>query len=358
MRIAIPTEIKPKEGRVGLIPHAVADLVHHGHEVYIQSDAGLLSGFSDADFQAAGAIICDTAEETYASGEMIIKVKEPIAGDLALLREDHLLFCYLHLAPCPALTRSLLDIGLTAVAFETVEERGGLPLLRPMSQIAGRVAIDAGSHYLHQSMGGRGVLLGGVPGTDRGHVVIIGGGVAGYSAAMTAAGMGALVTVFDKRQEALAMAASLGDNVTARYAYREAIAEALTDADLVVGAVLIPGAKAPHVVDREMVQNMVNKSVIVDISIDQGGCIETMKPTNYLDPVFEAEGVLHMGVTNMPGAVPRTSSQALSGAILPYALKLAAGELAIEPALQKGINVRAGDIIHPALQEVFSAGVS
>ncbi|MCG8314681.1 MAG: alanine dehydrogenase, partial [Pseudomonadales bacterium] len=307
----------------------------------------------DEDFQVAGATICATAEETFASGEMIIKVKEPIEGDLALLRSDHLLFCYLHLAPSPELTKSLLDIGLTAVAFETVEEQGGLPLLRPMSQIAGRVAIDAGSHYLHQSMGGRGVLLGGVPGTDRGHVVVIGAGVAGYSAAMTAAGMGALVTVFDKRQEALAMAASLGENVTARYAYREAIAESLSAADLVVGAVLIPGAKAPHVVNRAMVRNMVDKSVIVDISIDQGGCIETMRPTNYLDPVFEEEGVLHMGVTNMPGAVPRTSSQALSGAILPFALKLADGQLEADPALLKGVNVKGGEIVHPVLKQVF-----
>lgn len=353
MKVGIPREIKPREGRVGLVPHAVADLVHHGHEVFVQADAGAFSGFSDDDYRQAGASICDDAESLYRNGELIIKVKEPVAGDLRFLRQDHLLFCYLHLAPNRALTESLLKIGLTAVAFETVDERGHLPLLKPMSQIAGRVAIDAGSHYLHQSMGGRGVLLGGVAGTERGHVVVVGGGVAGGSAAATAAGMGALVTVFDQRLDALDRATALGPNVTGQYAYRESIAEALKTADLVVGAVLIPGAKAPRVISREMVQSMPDKSLIVDISIDQGGCVETMKPTSYDDPVFEAEGVLHMGVTNMPGAVPRTACQALSGAILPYALQLAAGELDQSRALGAGVNVRAGKLVHPALIDCF-----
>ena len=353
MRIGIPKEIKPKEGRVGMIPHAVADLVHAGHEVFVQKGAGLLSGFSDKHYSQAGAVLCADAEETYAKGDMIVKVKEPVQGDLSYLEKRHLLFCYLHLAPNPELTKSLLDIGLTAVAFETVEEDGLLPLLKPMSQIAGRVSIDAGSHYLHQSMGGRGVLLGGVPGTDRGHVVIIGAGVAGSAAAATAASMGAQVTVFDNNEEALNRAALIADNVTARYAYKASIAEALEDADLVVGAVLLVGAKAPRIVTREMVRAMPNKSLIVDISIDQGGCVETMWPTNYEAPVFEEEGVLHMGVTNMPGAVPRTASQALSGAILPYAQWLAAGELDQHAALIKGINVRSGKIIHPALVDCF-----
>ena len=353
MRVGIPKEIKPREGRVGLVPHAVADLVHHGHEVYVQASAGALSGFSDADYRQAGAMICDDAESLYQQGELIIKVKEPVEGDLRLLRRDHLLFCYLHLAPNRQLTEALLKIGLTAVAFETVEENGHLPLLKPMSQIAGRVAIDAGSHYLHQSMGGRGVLLGGVAGTERGHVVVIGAGVAGGSAARAAADMGALVTVFDQRQDALDRASAMGPNVTGQYAYRESIAAALKTADLVVGAVLITGAKAPRVVTRDMVRAMPEKSLIVDISIDQGGCVETMKPTNYDAPVYEEEGVLHMGVTNMPGAVPRTASQALSGAVLPYALQLAAGELDQRKALGMGVNVRAGKLVHPALIDCF-----
>lgn len=353
MRVGIPKEIKPKEGRVGLIPHGVAELIHHGHEVFVQQGAGELSGFSDQDYLAVGGQLCSNAESLYQNGELIIKVKEPVAGDLACLRKDHLLFCYLHLAPNKALTDSLLKTGLTAVAFETVEQGGRLPLLKPMSLIAGRVAIDAGSHYLHQSMGGRGVLLGGVPGTDRGHVVIIGGGVAGSSAAMTAANMGANVTVFDNREEALSQAATLGENVTARYAYRESIAEALPEADLVVGAVLITGAKAPRIVTRDMVRSMPNKSLIVDISIDQGGCVETIRPTDYENPVYEEEGVLHMGVTNMPGAVPRTASQALSGAILPYALDLADGLLDQRDALKAGVNVRDGQLVHPALVACF-----
>lgn len=353
MKIGIPKEIKPREGRVGMIPHAVADLVHHGHSVFVEQGAGVLSGFSDDDYVNAGAVLCDSAQQLYSGSEMIIKVKEPIAGDLAWLRPEHLLFCYLHLAPNRELTDALLAIGLTAVAYETVEAQGQLPLLKPMSQIAGRVAIDAGSHYLHQSMGGSGVLLGGVAGADRGHVVVIGCGVAGGSATLSAAAMGAQVTVFDQRQQALDWARNLGPNVTGRYAYVESIAETLMSADLVVGAVLIPGATAPRIVTREMVRAMKDKSLIVDISIDQGGCVETIRPTNYDAPVYVDEGVLHMGVTNMPGAVPRTASQALSGAVLPYALLLARGELDRNAALSKGINVRGGKLVHPALTECF-----
>ena len=353
MKIGIPREIKPREGRVGMIPHGVADLVHHSHQVCVEKGAGLLSGFSDDDYIRAGAHICETAEELYQCSEMIIKVKEPVAGDLQWLRSDHLLFCYLHLAPNRELTDRLLAIGLTAVAYETVEEQGQLPLLKPMSQIAGRVAIDAGSHYLHQSMGGRGVLLGGIAGTDRGHVVVIGGGVAGRSAALSAAAMGAQVTVFDQRQQALDWACNLGPNVTGRYAYVESIAETLLSADLVVGAVLIPGATAPRIVTRDMVRSMGDGTLIVDISVDQGGCVETIRPTNYDDPVYLEEGVLHMGVTNMPGAVPRTASQALSGAVLPYALCLAAGKWDSNAALASGVNVRNGKLIHPALIECF-----
>lgn len=356
MKVGIPKEIKPREGRVGLIPAAVADMVHAGHSVSVEQGAGVLSGYTDADYQQAGATIVATAAEVYGQAELIVKVKEPVAGDLALLEARHTLFCYLHLAPNPDLTQRLLDIGLRAIAFETVSEGNGLPLLAPMSEIAGRVAVDAGSHYLHQSMGGRGLLLGGVPGTDRGRVVVLGAGVAGYAAAASAAALGAQVDVFDRLPAALQRVAALGPNVTAHYAYRTAIADAVAQADLLIGAVLIPGARAPRLITRAMIETMPQGSVVVDISIDQGGCVETMRPTNYDNPIYEEAGVWHMGVTNLPGAVPRTSSQALSGAVLPYALRLADAGRSLDAALQAGVNVDKGLLVHPALKETFAFG--
>lgn len=353
MKIGIPKEVKPKEGRVGLVPNAAAEMVKAGHTVTLQSGAGVLSGYDDSHYAAVGVNIAPDAKALFQDNELIIKVKEPYGSDLELLQAKHILFCYLHLAPNPVLTKRLLDIQLTAVAYETVEHNGHLPLLAPMSEIAGRVAVDAGSHYLHQSMGGKGVLLGGIPGTERGNVVVIGGGVAGRNAAIAAAGMGALVEVFDKSAAALHLADAIGPNVTALYAYQESIAAAMTTADLVIGAVLVPGAKAPALVSRAMVKAMQPGSVIVDISIDQGGCIETMRPTDYNNPVYLEEGVIHMGVTNLPGAVPRTSAQALSGAVLPYALALAEGRLQTDQALQKGLNVQAGKLIYPALKDCF-----
>jgi alanine dehydrogenase len=349
MRIGIPRELKALEGRVGLIPAAAAELVRHGHPVFIEKNAGVKSGYSDENFRSVGVQVLDTAAEVYGKAEMIIKVKEPIEADLKLLRKEHLLFCYLHLAALPALTDALKKIGLTAVAFETVEEGGRLPLLAPMSDIAGRLSIQVGTHLLHQPMGGKGILLGGVPAARRGRVVIVGAGVAGGAAATVAAGAGAQVTVFDISRDRMERMRELGPNVTALFPHTADIAEAVKFADIVVGAVLIMGAKAPHVVSADMVRAMQPGSVVADISVDQGGCIETTKPTTWDNPTYVWEGVTHFTVTNMPGAVPRTSSQALSAAITPYAMRLAAGGWRDNEPLRKGINVEGGKVIHPAL---------
>jgi alanine dehydrogenase len=285
---------------------------------------------------------------------MIIKVKEPQPQELPLLRPDHLLFCFLHLAAEPALMQGLLEIGLTAVAFETVAEGSALPLLAPMSDIAGKVALQVGSHLLHQPQGGRGLLLGGLPAAERGHVVILGAGVAGGNATALAAAIGARVTVFDRNRDKLAAMRALGANVTALYPYAHDIDRAVKEADLLIGAVLVPGAKAPHLVSAEQVRLMQPGSVIIDISVDQGGCIETTRPTSYAEPTFVWEGVTHFGVTNMPGAVPRSASQALSAALIPYALKLAAGGWEADAALAAGVNLRHGKVVYPALKETVS----
>jgi alanine dehydrogenase len=351
MRIGIPSETKTLEGRVALVPAACGDLVRAGHEVFIQSRAGEKSGFSDADFEAVGVNIVPDAAALYETAQLVVKVKEPIAGDLEHLRKDHLLFCYLHLAAEPDLTQRLLEIGLTGVAFETVEEAdGSLPLLAPMSNIAGRIGVQVATHLLHQPQGGRGILLGGLPAANRGHVVVLGAGAAGGNSARLAAAMGARVTVFDKRQDRLAEMMAIGSNVTALYPYVETVGEFVAKADMVVGAVLVTGAKAPHVVTREMVSNMLDGSVVVDISVDQGGCFETTRPTTYADPTYQVEGVTHFAVTNMPGAVPRTSSQALSAAILPYVQQMARPGWEEIVALDKGVNVRDGQLVHPALK--------
>ncbi|MFO1506113.1 MAG: alanine dehydrogenase [Lysobacterales bacterium] len=352
MRIGIPSETKTLEGRVALVPAACADLVRHGHEVHIQSGAGVRSGFADDEYARVGVTVEPSARKLYEAGELIVKVKEPIAGDLKLLRKDHLLFCYLHLAAEPALTKRLLDIGLTGVAFESVQEKdGSLPLLAPMSIIAGRIAVQIGTHLLHQPAGGKGKLLGGLPSTDRGKVVVLGAGAAGGNSAALAAAGGANVVVFDKRPDRLAHMMALGSNVTALYPYVEYVAREVRDADLVIGAVLIPSAKAPHVVTRAMVKSMAPGSVLVDISIDQGGCFETSRPTTYKNPTYLVDGVTHFCVTNMPGAVPQTSSQAISAAILPYVQVLSSGSgWKQNEALKIGINVAGGKIVHPALK--------
>lgn len=351
MKIGIPCETKTLEGRVALIPAACGDLVRQGHEVWVETQAGVKSGFSDEAYTQLGVNIAPSAEALYGKAELVVKVKEPIAGDLQYLRKDHQLFCYLHLAAEPKLTRELLDIGLTGIAFETVElENGDLPLLAPMSIIAGRIATQIGTHLLHQPEGGKGILLGGLPSTERGNVVVFGAGAAGGNSAALAAAAGANVTVFEKRADRMTEMMALGNNVTALYPYRNTVHEVLSQADLVIGAVLVTGARAPHVVSREMLADMEDGSVIVDISVDQGGCVETTKPTTYADPTYVVDGVTHFAVTNMPGAVPQTSSRAICSAILPYVSTIAAGKWRDVPSIVRGLNVEAGNLVHPALQ--------
>ncbi|MCW9014981.1 MAG: alanine dehydrogenase [Gammaproteobacteria bacterium] len=357
MKIGIPTEIKTLEGRVGLTPDSCESLIDKGHEVYLQSGAGLLSGYLDADFERCGVQLLDSAEALYGTAELIVKVKEPVASELVLLTKDHLLFCFLHLAANPTLTRKLCEIGLTAVAFETVtDEQGRLPLLTPMSEIAGRLSIQIGTHLLHQPQGGRGVLLGGLDQTDKGHVVILGGGHAGGAAASLAGCMGAEVTVFDKNQPRIDALSRSAANITGRFSAADAIADAVATADLVVGAVLLPGLHAPRVVTEAMVKTMPSASVIIDISIDQGGCIETMRATDYQNPTYRLHDVLHFGVTNMPGAVPRTASQALSAAITPYVHRLCESGWAQDEDLRQGINIRNGKIDNPLIEQTLKAG--
>ena len=352
MRIGVPSETKTLEGRVALVPAACADLVHRGHEVYVQEGAGEKSGFSNEQYTRVGVTLMPTARKLYEVGELIVKVKEPISGDLRYLRKDHLLFCYLHLAPDPKLTQRLLDIGLTGIAFESVEEAdGSLPLLAPMSIIAGRIAVQIGTHLLHQPAGGKGKLLGGLPSTARGKVIVFGAGAAGRNSAELAAAGGANVIVFEKRQDRLREMMNLAPNVTALYPYEEYVAREVASADLVIGAVLIPSAKAPHVVTRAMVKTMEKGSVLVDISIDQGGCFETSRPTTYKNPTYLVDGVTHFAVTNMPGAVPQTASEAICAAILPYVQRLAADKQWRKfVPLKSGINIEGGEIVHPALK--------
>ncbi len=352
MRIGVPSETKTLEGRVALVPAACGDLVRAGHDVFLQAGAGRKSGFADEDFERVGAQILPDAAALYEKAELVVKVKEPIAGDLQHLRSDHLLFCYLHLAAEPELTQRLLEIGLTGVAFETVEEAdGSLPLLAPMSNIAGRIGVQVGTHLLHMPQGGRGILLGGLPSADRGHVVVLGAGAAGGNAARLAAAAGARVTVFDRRQDRLAEMMAIGPNVTALYPYAETVGDMVSRADMVIGAVLVTGARAPHVVTRDMIAAMADGSVVVDISVDQGGCFETTRPTTYADPTYQVDGVTHFAVTNMPGAVPRTSSQALCAAILPYVQRMARPDWSAHASLLKGINVRSGELVHSALKQ-------
>ena len=351
MKVGIPREIKPMEGRVALVPSAVADLVKAGHSVTVEQGAGRLSGYSDEDYRRAGASLAADAASVYGGATLIVKVKEPVADEYPLLRPDHILFSYLHLAAVPQLAEHLVNTGLTAVAFETVMVDGELPLLAPMSDVAGRVAVQIGTTLLHRQHGGNGILLGGLPAAHRGHVVILGAGNAGGNAAILACNLGALVTVFDRKRAKQLHMRALGDNVTALYPYHDDLARAIADADLVIGAVLKPGARAPHIVSREMVKSMRPGSAIVDIAVDQGGCVETTHPTDYTAPTYVEENVTHFAVTNMPAAVPRSASQALSAEVAPYAMLLANGELDDNPALQQGINIQQGKVVHPAVAE-------
>jgi alanine dehydrogenase len=348
MRVGVPKEIKDHEDRVGLVPSSVAELVHHGHEVLVERGAGMGAGLGDDQYTAAGARIVDGAEEVFQS-EMIVKVKEPLAVERKRLRRGQVLFTYLHLAPDRAQTEDLLKSGVTAIAYETVTSPSGtLPLLTPMSEVAGRLAPQVGAHYLERAAGGRGVLLGGVPGVPPAEVVVLGGGVSGTHAATIALGMGATVFVVDRSAEVLRRLAAQFPGLRTIFSTRDALGAILRRADLLVGAVLVPGAAAPKLVTREMVASMKPNSVIVDIAIDQGGCCETSKPTSHSNPTYVEEGVIHYCVTNMPGAVARTSTFALNNATLPFALALAdkgwRKAIAEDQHLCNGLNVHEGKV--------------
>ena len=355
MKIGCPKEIKPQEFRVGMTPDAVREAIAHGHEVFIEKNAGGGAGFTDADYIAAGARIVDTAEEVFSRADMIVKVKEPQPVERKRLREGQVLFTYLHLAPDPDQTRDLLDSGVTAIAYETVTDaRGGLPLLAPMSEVAGRLAPQVGAWTLQKANGGSGVLLGGVPGVAPANVVIVGGGVVGTAAARVAVGMGARVTVLDRSVPRLSYLDDIfhGKLVT-QYSSAGALAELLHTADMVVGAVLIPGAAAPKLVSRAQLKQMKPGSVLVDVAIDQGGCFETSRATTHQDPIYEVDGVMHYCVANMPGAVARTSTQALGNATMPFMLALAdkgwKRACAEDRHLLAGLNVHAGQLTYEAV---------
>lgn len=345
MEIGIPREIKVLEGRVALTPDAVRELVKVGHNVFIEESAGLLSGYPDSEYSKVGAILVASAKELFERSVLIVKVKEPQTSELKYLRKDHILFSFLHLAAAPDLTQELLEIGLTAIAFETVSVDKKLPLLAPMSDIAGRIAVQIGAHLLHQPQGGRGILLGGTHGTEKGQVVILGGGTAGSGAANIASALGANVLIFDPSSDKQIQLEAMGQNITACNPIENDIDKAVKNADLLIGAVLIPGAKAPHLVSSNQVKSMKAGSVIIDISVDQGGCIETTHPTNYENPTFVWEEVIHFCVTNMPGAVPRTATQALSKALLPYVLSICEPNWHLNTALASGVNLKNGEII-------------
>ena len=363
MKIGCPKEIKPQEFRVGLTPNAAREAVAHGHEVIVETGAGAGAGFPDADYTAAGARIVDTAEEVFALADMIVKVKEPQAGERRMLREGQLLFTYLHLAPDPDQTHDLIASGATCIAYETVTDaQGGLPLLAPMSEVAGRLAPQVGAWTLQKANGGRGVLLGGVPGVGPAKVVVIGGGVVGTHAARIAAGMGADVTVLDRSLPRLRYLDDVfGDRFRTRYASAGANAELVAEADMVVGAVLIPGAAAPKLVSRAQLSTMKPGAAIVDVAIDQGGCFETSRATTHEDPIYEVDGIMHYCVANMPGAVARTSTLALGNATMPFLLALAdkGWRQACEddPHLLAGLNVHAGRLTYYAVGKALGIDV-
>jgi alanine dehydrogenase len=348
MIIAVPKEIKTREYRVGMTPAGVRTLVEDGHRVLIESGAGLGSGFDDGAYLAAGAEVLSAAAKVYARGELIVKVKEPLAGEFALLRPAQILFTYLHLAPARELTRALLERQVTGIAYETVELADGtLPLLLPMSEIAGRMAVQVGAHYLQKEKGGKGVLLAGAPGVRPGRVVILGAGTVGSNAVRIAVGMGADVTVLDVDPARLTFLDDhYGNRIHTVMSNSQNIEEEVRSADLLVGAVLVAGARAPMLVSRETVATMAAGSVIVDVAVDQGGCVATTRPTTHDDPVYAVDGIIHYGVANMPGAVSRTSTFALTNSTLPYVRKIAGsgltGAAAADEALRRGVSTHAG----------------
>jgi len=359
MIIGIPKEIKDNENRVSTTPAGVHEYRSRGHQVIVETAAGAGSGFSDDQYAAAGAELVASHDEVFDRADMVVKVKEPISSEYALLRDGQILYTYLHLAAEKALTQALVDRGVIAIAYETVElPNHSLPLLTPMSEVAGRMAVHIGAYYLEKVNGGRGVLIGGVPGVRPADVVIVGGGVVGTNAAQVALGMGANVTILDVSLDRLRyLDQILHGRITTIASTHSALAEAVANADLVIGAVLITGARAPKLVTPEMIASMTDGSVVVDVAIDQGGCIATASPTSHSDPTFVVDGVVHYCVTNMPGAVPRTSTIALSNATLPYGLRLADHGLdAIrkDPALARGVNIYRGQVTYQAVAEAFS----
>ena len=355
MRIGVPKEIKNHEYRVGMTPAAVREAVHHGHEVVVQAGAGAGIGCEDAAYASAGARVLPDAAAVYAAAELIVKVKEPQPQECAMLRPGQTLFTYLHLAPDPVQAEGLLASGCTAIAYETItDDRGGLPLLAPMSEVAGRMAIQVGAVALHKAHGGRGVLLGGVPGVPPGRVVVIGGGVVGTHAARMAMGLGAEVTILDKSLPRLRQIDETWDGrIRTLYATLDATEAAVLEADLVVGAVLVPGASAPKLIKRAQLSRMKPGAVIVDVAIDQGGCFETSRATTHADPTYMVDGIVHYCVANLPGAVPRSSTFALNNATLPFTLALAdkgwKRACADDPHLAAGLTVHEGSIVHAAV---------
>ncbi len=363
MRVGCPKEIKNHEYRVGLTPGSVREYVAHGHEVLVESGAGAGIGADDGAYRAAGAGIARTAEEVFARCDMIVKVKEPQPNEWVQLRSGQILYTYLHLAPDPEQTRGLLASGVTAIAYETVtDERGGLPLLAPMSEVAGRLSIQAGATALQKANGGRGVLLGGVPGVLPGKVAVIGGGVVGLHAAKMAIGLGADVTIIDRSISRLRQLDDIfNGRVHTRYSTVEALEEECFSADLVIGAVLIPGAAAPKLVTREMLSGIKKGAVLVDVAIDQGGCFETSHPTTHAEPTYEVDGIIHYCVANMPGAVPVTSAHALNNATLHHGLQIAdkgLKALVDDPHLRNGLNIHKGRITNRAVAEALGYEVA
>lgn len=359
MLLGVPAEVKQNEYRIALTPAGAEALVRAGQEVLVQAGAGEDSGFTDDFYERAGAEIVADAEEVWDRAEMVLKVKDPVASEWPLMRRDQVVFCYFHFAASEALIHAVMESGCVAIAYETVgPEHGELPLLTPMSEVAGRMSIQEGAKYLGRPSGGSGILLGGVPGVLPAKVLVLGGGVVGTEAARMAAGLGARVSVMDVSLPRLRhLADIMPANVNVLFSTRYAVRKQLRDADLVVGAVLVPGNKAPKLVTREDLADMRRGSVIVDVAVDQGGCVETIRPTTHEDPVYEIDGVVHYGVTNMPGAVPRTSTLALTNATLPYAIQLARKgwrrACSEDPDLGRGINVLGGRVVHPGVAEAF-----
>ena len=359
MKIGVPKEIKTHEYRVGLTPDGAREMIHHGHQVTVEHNAGAGIGYDDDDYLAAGASLADTAKSLFQTADLIVKVKEPQPVEISMLRPGQILFTYLHLAADKAQTQGLMTSGATCIAYETVTDRTGtLPLLAPMSEVAGRMAVQVGAHCLEREQGGAGILLGGVPGVPPAKVVVLGGGVSGTNAARMAVGLEASVTIIDKSLPRLKeLDLQFGPRATTLFATKAAIEQAVLTADLVIGAVLVPGAAAPKLVTREMVRRMRPGSVLVDIAIDQGGCFETSRPTTHSDPTYVVDGVVHYCVTNMPGAVARTSTHALTNATLPFVLALAGKgwrqALLDDPYLAEGLNIHHGQVTHIAVAQAL-----